>query len=68
LTYDLVTQLLQTRTLSTSAYRRGIDALGLDLIIELVSAVGFYSMICLVLNTFGVPASAGQTPLRAADE
>src|SRR5215208_4993936 len=55
LTYDLVNQLLQTKSLSSSAYQRGIDGLGLDLLLELVSAVGFYSMVCLVLNTFGVP-------------
>ena len=67
LTYDLVNQLLQTKTLSTTAYQRGIDGLGLDLLLELVSAVGFYSMVCLVLNTFDVPASDDQTPLGTAD-
>src|SRR4051794_23557926 len=67
LTYDLVNQLLQTKTLSTSAYHRAIDGLGLDLLLELVSAVGFYSMVCLVLNSFAVPASGGVTPLADAD-
>jgi 4-carboxymuconolactone decarboxylase len=68
LTYDLVNQLLQTKSLSSSAYQRGIDGLGLDLLLELVSAVGFYSMVCLVLNTFAVPTPDGQTPLIAADK
>ena len=68
LTYDLVNQLLHTKTLSSSAYQQGIDGLGLDLLLELVSAVGFYSMVCLVLNTFGVPAPDGQTPLTAVDK
>jgi 4-carboxymuconolactone decarboxylase len=67
LTYDLVTQLLQTRTLSSAAYQRGVEALGVDLMLELVSAVGFYSMICLVLNSFAVPASGGGTPLANSD-
>jgi 4-carboxymuconolactone decarboxylase len=67
LAYDLVTQLLQTKTLSTSVYKRGIDGLGLDLLLELVSAVGFYATVCLVLNAFAVPASGGGTPLAAAD-
>src|SRR5581483_10284846 len=67
LTYDLVTQLLQTKTLSKAAYKRGIDGFGLDLLLELVSAVGFYSMVCLVLNSFAVPAAEGQTPLASAD-
>jgi 4-carboxymuconolactone decarboxylase len=67
LTYDLVTQLLQTKTLSSSAYKLGVDKLGLNLLLELVSAVGFYAMVCLVLNTFAVPASGGGMPLAAAD-
>lgn len=66
-TYDLVLQLLQTRTLSTQTYQRGIERLGLDLLLEIVSAVGFYSMICLVLNSFEVPASGGIKPLAIAD-
>jgi 4-carboxymuconolactone decarboxylase len=68
LTYDLVTQLLRTKSLNDSAYRRGIDGLGLDLLVELVSAVGFYTMVCLVLNTFDVPATENRTPLAAADD
>jgi 4-carboxymuconolactone decarboxylase len=68
LTYDLVTQLLQIKTLNKQAYQRGIDGLGLELMLELISAVGFYSMICLVLNTFAVPASGGITPLATADQ
>jgi 4-carboxymuconolactone decarboxylase len=68
LTYELVTQLLQTKTLSTPAYQRGIEALGVDLLLELVSAVGFYSMVCLVLNSFGVPAADGSIPLSRADQ
>ena len=67
LTYDLVMQLLRTKNLSESAYQRGIDLLGLDLLIELVSAVGFYTMVCLVLNTFAVPAAGNRTPLASAD-
>jgi 4-carboxymuconolactone decarboxylase len=68
LTYDLVNQLLQTKTLSSLAYQRGVDGLGLDLLLELVSAVGFYSMVCLVLNTFAVRAPGDQAPLTAADK
>jgi 4-carboxymuconolactone decarboxylase len=67
LTYDLVSQLLEASRLNEDAYRRGFEALGLDLLIELTSAVGFYTMVCLVLNTFAVPASNGQSPLAAAD-
>lgn len=67
LTYDLVTQLLQTSRLNDSAYQRGVAALGVDLLIELTSAVGFYTLVCLVLNTFEVPAADGQIPLANAD-
>ena len=67
LTYDLVTQLLQTKTLSSSAYERGVTELSLNLLLELVSAVGFYTMVCLVLNTFAIGAANGETPLEDTD-
>jgi 4-carboxymuconolactone decarboxylase len=61
--YDVVTELLATRTLSTATYQRAVDALGTDLLIEVVGAMGYYTMACITLNTFAVPIPAGTTPL-----
>ena len=63
LIYDLVMQLLTSKSLNDTTYRRGLAALGAGLLIEVTSAVGFYSMVCLILNTFGVPAPDGNAPL-----
>lgn len=55
LIYDLVSELLATKTLSTASFERGNAALGLEGLIEAVSCAGFYGMIGLVLNVFDVP-------------
>jgi 4-carboxymuconolactone decarboxylase len=67
LIYDLTTQLLKTKTLNEATYRRAVAALGVDLLIEVTSAVGFYSMVCMLLNTFGVAAPGGERPLGSVD-
>lgn len=61
--YDIVRELLDTSGLCDTSYRRGLDAFGLDLMIEIVSATGFYSMVSLVLNTFDVKAPSGERVL-----
>jgi 4-carboxymuconolactone decarboxylase len=53
--YDVVTELLATKTVGTATYRRALQALGAELLIEAVGAVGFYSMVCMTLNVFEVP-------------
>ena len=56
LIYDLVRELLSAKTLSDASFKSGMDTLGEALLIELVSAVGFYSAVCLLVNSFDVPA------------
>jgi 4-carboxymuconolactone decarboxylase len=56
LIYDVVTELLTTKTLNTATFERAKSALGRDGLIEAVTCVGFYGMIGLVLNTFEIPA------------
>ena len=64
LIYDLVTELVDTRTLSQSSYDRALAALGLDLLIELITAAGFYTMIAMMLNVFDAPVPNGKQPFR----
>ncbi len=45
-----------------ATYARARTVLGQDVLIELVSVVGFYNMIAVVLNAFEVPIPEGQTP------
>jgi 4-carboxymuconolactone decarboxylase len=63
LVYDAITELVETKTVSSQTYDRVIAALGLDLTIELFSAAGFYTMVAMVLNAFEAPVPEGKPPL-----
>lgn len=63
LVYDIVTELIETRTLSQASYDWALGALTLDLLIELISAAGFYTMVAMVLNAFDAPVPGGSRPL-----
>ncbi|HJX08907.1 MAG TPA: hypothetical protein VJ733_00205 [Candidatus Binatia bacterium] len=64
LVYEIISELVETRTLSQPSYERALAALGLDLLIELITAAGFYTMIAMVLNAFDAPVPSGEQPLR----
>ena len=61
--YDVVGELLDKKALSGAAYQRALDALGLDLVIELIAAAGFYTMVAMTLNSFDVATPDGSRPL-----
>ncbi len=63
LVYDLVTEMNQTRTLSQATYDRAVAMLGLDRVIELITALGFYTMVAIMLNGFDAPVPGGERPL-----
>ena len=63
LIYDVVTEMNETRTLSQPTYDRAIAALGLDRMIELITALGFYTMVAIMLNGFDAPVPGGGRPL-----
>jgi 4-carboxymuconolactone decarboxylase len=64
LVYEIISEIVDTRTLSQASYDRALAALGLDLLIELITAAGFYTMIAMVLNAFDAPVPSGERPLR----
>jgi 4-carboxymuconolactone decarboxylase len=59
LIYDLVGELLSTRTVSAATFERAQSTLGRDGVIEAVSCAGFYGMIGFVLNAFDIPPQSG---------
>jgi 4-carboxymuconolactone decarboxylase len=63
LVYDFVTELLANKTVSSAMFDRAKAAFGLEGVIELVTLVGTYVMIGLVLNTFDIPPQPGVKPL-----
>jgi len=63
LIYDITMELNTTRTLSEASFQRGIAMFGEEVMVELVSAIGFYSMVAMTLNAFGVPVPDGKEAL-----
>ena len=63
LVYDVVSELQTTKTISDATYVRALDAFGLNLLVEFITAAGFYSMVAMVLNAFDVPTPDGARPL-----
>jgi 4-carboxymuconolactone decarboxylase len=61
--YDLVTELMTTKTLSVATFERAKAAFGLKGMIEAITCAGLYGMIGFVLNTFEIPPQPGAKPL-----
>ena len=57
---EVVSELVRTHALSDATYTRALEALGLDLLIELVTSAGLYTMISMTLAVFDVPPHSGE--------
>lgn len=55
LVYDTTRELLEAKRLCDETYERAVAALGLDRLIELVTAIGFYMTASAMVNAFDVP-------------
>lgn len=60
--YDVVTEINHTGTLSGETYERALRKFGQDLLIELVTAAGVYTMVAILLNVFEAPVPSGRRP------
>jgi 4-carboxymuconolactone decarboxylase len=60
--YDFVSELLATGSVSDPAFQRVKDAFGERGVVELVGAVGYYSLVSMTLNVAQVPLPAGVAP------
>jgi 4-carboxymuconolactone decarboxylase len=63
LVYEVVNELQQTRTLGDASYQRAVAALGEELLIELITTVGFYTVAAMMINAFAAPVPGGARPL-----
>lgn len=52
--YQVASELLERRTLSDSTYRRAVDRLGQDILIELVAVIGHFSTVSLTAIAFDI--------------
>ncbi len=63
--YDFTTELLNTGQVSDATYQRTLGRFDERGVIDLVGAVGYYSVVSLVLNVAQVPLPAGEAlPLK----
>jgi 4-carboxymuconolactone decarboxylase len=60
--YNFCSELLATGSVSDAAYKALTDKFGERGAIDLVGAVGYYSLVSMVLNVDGVPLPPGETP------
>jgi 4-carboxymuconolactone decarboxylase len=60
--HDFVAELLATGHVSDPVFERVKDAFGERGVIDLVGAVGYYSLVSMTLNVAQVPLPAGVTP------
>lgn len=58
--YDFVTEYLETNRVATSNYKRAIDALGEQGVVDLVGVCGYYMLVSMTLNVFEVPLPEGE--------
>jgi 4-carboxymuconolactone decarboxylase len=62
--YDTVTELSTSRALSDASYANAQAFFGDDLLVELISVAGLYTMVAMLLNAFDAPVPAGAARLE----
>lgn len=62
LVYDLTLELQIDRALSDATYARAVEMLGEQTVLDLVTIIGFYTMLAIVLAAFRVDIPDGGTP------
>ena len=63
--YDFVMELQHNHGVSDATYERAVDRFGEQGVIEIVSLMGYYTMISLILNTSRAPLPEGAAPALA---
>ena len=61
--YEMVRELIDTRNLSDATYNRARDMFGIDLVMEVVTVAGFYTLVAMMLKAFDAPVPGGARPL-----
>jgi 4-carboxymuconolactone decarboxylase len=63
LAYELVGELLETRDVSAATYARALGMFGFDLVTEIVTIAGFYTLVAMMLKAFDAPVPGNARPL-----
>jgi 4-carboxymuconolactone decarboxylase len=57
--HDVADELLRTKFVSDATFARAGDVLGQTAMIDLIGILGYYTLICMTINTFAVPLPDG---------
>jgi 4-carboxymuconolactone decarboxylase len=60
--YSVASEMYRTQRLSDATYARAVEHFGQAGVFELLSLIGYYTLVSLILNGFDVPLAAGATP------
>jgi 4-carboxymuconolactone decarboxylase len=63
--YDFCTELQRNHAVSDDTYERAVDRFGEQGVIEIVSLMGYYTMVSMLLNTTRAPLPEGAVPALA---
>jgi len=63
--YRLTTEIIETRALSDATYAAAVERLGEQTVVDLITTIGFYVMVAVVLVGFRVDVPTGEKPLPA---
>ena len=64
--YEFARELVEERRVADERYAAAIDLLGEGGTVELVGILGYYTLVCMTLNTFETPLGEGMEPPFAA--
>ncbi len=62
--FDFCSDVLVSHEASDEAYQSALDRLGEEQLIDLVSLMGYYSLLAMVMATFEIPVPGGEVPLE----
>jgi 4-carboxymuconolactone decarboxylase len=63
--YELCLELQRNHSVSDATYERAVERFGEQGVVEVVSLMGYYTMISMILNTSRAPLPAGAVPALA---
>ena len=61
--YEMTRELIETKSVSDATYARALELFGFDLLTEIVTVAGFYTLVAMMLNAFKAPVPGDARPL-----
>ena len=62
--HEFCTAMLDSHVIPDAIYQTTLDRLGEERLVDLVSLLGYYSLLAMVMATFEIPVPGGEVPLE----